>query len=403
MDKQKDVTLKALQAQLAALQTVSEAWRVENADLRVALQAAQQRVTELEGENQRLSEELKALKQAPFQPRRRRKSQRQGSATRQSGGRKAGHPGSGRQRPSQVDRTEFIGVGEYCPDCGWPLSGGGVQRERIVEDIEPVRPVQVTRYEIERRWCPHCHIYKEAQVVAALPRHRLGLYVMLFVVYQKVALGLSYGKIQREPSTYFGLRISKGQLSNLVAKVADLFGPTYRRLIELLRQQAAVHIDETGWRVKGDKLIEGKPPPDPERLEFKENLHHLFLEMGLALEQATRDAAARQRLYQEMRERLQAFAQRAWRDADCCWLAARIHKYLDDLLLWLRVPEGAAANNAAERALRPAVAARKTSFGSRSKKGGLDFARLLSLIRTWEQQEQDFFSTAHALLSQACS
>lgn len=291
---------------------------------------------------------------------------------------------------------------------------------------------------------------------------------MLFVVYQKGALGLSYGKIRHELGAYFGRRVSKGQLSNRVAEVADLFDPAYRRLIELLRQQATVHIDETGWRVKGDnhwlwvfirdvvtlyvlshsrgskvprallgaafegsiisdfyaaysplaynkgkcwahlvgdahKLIEGKPPPDPERLKFKEDLHHLFLEMGLALAQVALDEAARETLYQEMRERLPAFAQQAWRDADCCRLAERVLKYRDDLLLWLRDPQVAATNNAAERALRPAGITRKTSFGSHSKKGALNFARLLSLIRTWEQQGQAFFSTAHGLLSQSCS
>jgi len=468
MNNQEAATIGAIQARLAALQAEVETLRAENTCLRAELQAAQQRIAELEDENQRLREELQALKQAPFRPRRRRKSQRKDSATRKSGGRKAGHTGSGRARPPQVDRTEFIAVGEYCPDCGAPLSGAGVKRARVVEDIESVRPTQVTCYEIERRWCPHCHTYKEAPVAAALPHHRLGLHVMLFVVYQKVALGLSYGKIRRELATYFGLRVSKGQLSNIVAEVADLFGPAYRRLIEVLRQQAAVHVDETGWRVNGNnhwlwvfisdvvtlyvlshsrgskvpqallgsafegsiisdfysayspleytkgkcwahllrdahKLIEGKPPPAPERLEFKEGLHHLFLDMGLALEQVTLDEAAREALYQEMRERLQAFAQRAWRDADCCRLAERIRKYLDDLLLWLRDPAVAATNNAAERALRPAVITRKTSFGSHSKKGALDFARLLSVIRTWEQQGQDFFSTAHGLLSQSCS
>lgn len=168
-------TFEAIQAQLAAVQAEVETLRAENTGLRVELQAAQQRVAELEGEKQRLSEELKALKQAPFQPRRRRKSQRKDAPPRQSGGRKAGHPGSGRTRPPQIDRTEFIPVGEHCPDCGMPLTGAGVQRERIVEDIEPVRPTQVTRYEIERRWCPHCHTYKEAPVVDALPHHRLGL------------------------------------------------------------------------------------------------------------------------------------------------------------------------------------------------------------------------------------
>jgi transposase len=447
-------TIEATQAELAALQVEVEDLRTENARLR--------------DENQRLRDELNKLKQAPFKPRRRRESQRQDPEKRKRSGRKAGHAGSGRRRPERIDQTEPITVGDHCPDCGTILTGKGVTRERVVEDIEPVRPTRVTCYEIERRWCPHCHTYKESPVTDALPRHRLGLHVMLFVVYQKVILGLSYGKIRRELATYFGLQVSKGQLSNIVAEVAAMFGPAYRRLITLLRQQAAVHVDETGWRVNGDnhwlwvfindtvilyvlsqsrgskvpkallgsefegsvisdfysayspldyekgkcwahllrdahKLIEGKPPPKPERVEFKEALHQLFLDMGLALEQVALDAASRETLYQEMRERLKAFAQRPWEDDDCCRLARRILKYLDDLVLWLRDPAVDPTNNLAERALRPAVITRKTSFGSHSKKGALDFAQLLSVIRTWELQGQDFFSTAHGLLSQPCS
>lgn len=460
--------LEAIQAQLAALQGEVKDLRAENGRLRQELEAAQQRITELEEENQRLRDELNKRKQEPFTARRRRKPQGQDSAKSKRSGRKAGHVGSGRSRPTHIDHIEHITIGDHCPDCGTPLSGKGVKRERIVEDIEPVRPTRVTRYEIDRRWCPHCRRYKESPVAEALPRHCLGLHVMMFVVYQKVALGLSYSKIRRELATYFGLRVSKGQLSNIVGEVAALFGPSYRRLIALMRQQAAVHVDETGWRVNGDnhwlwvfindavtlyvlshsrgskvpkallgpefagsvisdfytayspldyekgkcwahllrdahELTEGKPPPKPERVEFKENLHQLFLDMGLALEQVALDQASRETLYQEMRERLRAFAQRPWNDDDCCRLAQRIIKYLDDLLLWLRNPAVDPTNNLAERALRPAVITRKTSFGSHSKKGALDFARLLSLIRTWEQQGHDFFSTAHGLLSQPCS
>ncbi len=341
-------------------------------------------------------------------------------------------------------------------------------RQRVVEDIEPVRPTQATAYEIERRWCPVCRTYQEAPVTAALPHHRLGLHVMLFVVYQKVVVGLSYGKIRHELSTYFGLRVSKGELSNLVAEVAARFGPAYTRLIALLRQQAAVHIDETRWRINGDNhwlwvfvndvitlyivshsrgskvpkallgadfdgsiisdfysayapldyekgkcwahllrdahdLLTGQPLPAAERVTFKEQLHQLFLEMGLALEQAALDMTARQARYQEMQTRLQAFAEQAWTDPDCHRLARRILKYRDELLLWLRDPQVAATNNAAERALRPAVVTRKTSFGSHSKLGALDFARLLSVIKTWEQQGHDFFSFAYQQLAPSAS
>ena len=57
--------------------------------------------------------------------------------------------------------------------------------------------------------------------------------------------------------------------------------------------------------------------------------------MGLALEQAAADPDAREKLHLEMRDKLLAFATRDWTDPDCQRLAARIHKYLDDLLLWL--------------------------------------------------------------------
>lgn len=463
MTTQDNVGLEAIQAQLSALQAEVQTLRAENERLRTELHAAYQRIAELEGENQRLREEVKKLKQAPFQPRRRRKSQRK-STDRKQGGRGAGHSGSGRERPTRIDQTERIPIGDQCPDCGEPLTGEGVERTRIVEDIEPVRPTRITRYEIERRWCPKCRAYKEAPVAAALPHHRLGLNVMLFVVYQKVILGLSYGKVRRELETYFGLRVSKSTLSNLVSEVSDLFGPAYKRLLDLLRKQAAVHIDETGWRIHGDNhwlwvfisdvvtlyvvshsrgskvpkamlgaafegsvisdfysayspleyqkakcwahllrdahgLVEGKPPPDPERLKFKEELHALFLEMGLALEQVALQEDAREALSQEMRERLRTFASHPWSDADCLRLANRILKYLDELVLWLRDPNVEATNNTAERALRPAVVTRKTSFGSHSKKGAQDFARLLSLIRTWEQQGHDFFSFAPTLLA----
>ena len=465
-----DTLLATLHKRLAALEAEVHTLRTENARLHAELQAANQRVAELEAENERLREAVKQLQRAPFQPRRRRQSQRKTdpSGSGKRSGRKPGHTGSGRPRPERIDDRERVSVGDQCPDCGTAFTGKGVVRERIIEDIEPVRPTRVVCYEIERRWCPHCHAYKEAPVTAALPHHRLGLHVMLFVVYQKVALGLSYGKIRCELATYFGLRVSKGQLSNLVAEVARLFGPAYTRLIHLLRKQAAVHVDETGWRINGDNhwlwvfisevvtlyvvshsrgskvpkallgpdfegsvisdfysayspldykkgkcwahllrdahaLIEGKPPPDPERLQFQQQLHQLFLDMGLALEACSLEATARETLYQDMRQRLHDFAQRPWSDADCQRLARRILKYLADLLLWLRDPQVAATNNAAERALRPAVVTRKTSFGSHSKQGALDFARLLSLVRTWEQQGLDFFSFAYALLSQPSS
>lgn len=249
---QLDAALSEALAEQERLRTQLAEAQAEPERLQAELAEVQETIARLQAENQRLRQEVTEIKQAPFKPRRRRTARGETSSGPQQRGRAKGHPGSGRKRPTRIDHTERISVGETCPDCGTAFTGQVIERERTVEDIEPVRPTVVTRYIIERRWCSQCRAFKEHPVTAALPRQRLGLYVMLFVVYQKVALGLSYGKIQRELAIYFGLRISQGQLSNIVAEVAQIFGPAYARLIRLMRQQAALHVDETGWRIDGD-------------------------------------------------------------------------------------------------------------------------------------------------------
>ena len=470
-------TIARLQADLAALQAEVISVRAERDQLRgllADLQASQVQLRALladtqaqlaavEAERQDTCQELVDLKRKPFTAR----SRSDDATPAKPRGRPAGHVGSSRRRPSRIDHIQAIPAGETCPECGTPFTGAGTRRERVVEDIVLVRPTIITKYVIERRWCPRCRTYHEDAVTEALPRHRLGLHVLLFVVYQKVALGLSYRKIQRELQTYFGLRLSAGELPGMVAEIAALFGPAYARLLALMRQQAAIHIDETSWRVegvphwlwvfvndvvalyvvsrsRGSKVPQALLGPDfegvaisdffsaysplevakakcwahllrdshdyakgqdaeSERTRFHRTLHTLFVEMGVALEQVQVDQAGRAHVYDAMREKLWRFATAHWRTWQCQQLAARIEKYLDDLLVWLKDPAVDPTNNMAERALRGAVVTRKTSFGSRSKRGAHAFARMLSIIMTWERQGKEFFTTAHQALIDACS
>jgi transposase len=470
-------TVARLQADLAALQAEVISVRAERdqlrglladvqasqVQLRAQLADTQAQLAAVEAERQDARQELVDLLRKPFTTRTRSDD----TTPAKPRGRPAGHVGSSRRRPTRIDRTQAIGAGDTCPDCGTAFTGIGTSRERVVEDIVLVRPTVITKYVIERRWCPKCRAYHEDAVTQALPRHRLGLHVLLFVVYQKVALGLSYSKIQRELRGYFGLTISAGELPSMVAEIAALFGPAYARLLELMRQQAAMHIDETSWRVdgvphwlwvfvndvvalyvvsrsRGSKVPQALLGPDfdgvaisdffsaysplevekakcwahllrdshdnakgqdadSERTRFHRALHALFVEMGLALEQVQADPAGRERVYDQMRMRLWQFASEQWRSWQCQQLAHRIKKYLDDLVVWLKNPAVDPTNNAAERALRGAVVTRKTSFGSRSKRGAQAFARLLSIIMTWERQGKDFLTIAHQALVDARS
>jgi transposase len=64
--------------------------------------------------------------------------------------------------------------------------------------------------------------------------------------------------------------------------------------------------------------------------------------------------------------------------------------------LWEKDLDG--TNNAAERAIRPAVVARKISGGSRSKNGADAWAKLASLLRTANQQGKNLLETVKAML-----
>jgi len=470
-------TLARLQAELTATRVELDTVRAERdqlrglladllasqVQLRAQLADTQAQLAAVEAERQATRQELVDLKRKPFTAR----SRADATSVAKPRGRPAGHVGSSRRRPTRIDQTQVIPAPERCPDCGTAFSGIGTTRERVVEDIILVRPTIITNYVIERRWCPRCRTYHEDAVTDALPRHRLGLHVLLFVVYQKVALGLSYSKIQRELQTYFGLRISVGELPSMVAEVAALFGPAYARLLHLMRRQAALHVDETSWRVegvphwlwvfvndvvalyvvsrsRGSKVPQALLGPDfdgvvisdffsayspldvekakcwahllrdssdyakgqdaeSERTRFHRTLHALFLEMGLALEQVQADPSGRERVHDAMRAKLWRFATAHYRTWQCQQLADRIKKYLDDLVVWLINPAVEATNNAAERALRGAVVTRKTSFGSRSKRGAHAFAHMLSIIMTWERQGKDFMTTAHQALVDARS
>src|SRR5207247_726563 len=185
-----------------------------------------------------------------------------------------------------------------------------------------------------------------------------------------------------------------GELPSMVAEIGTRFGPAYARLLQLMRRQAAIHIDETSWRVdgvphwlwvfvndvvalyvvsrsRGRKVPQGLLGPDfdgvvisdffsayspldvekakcwahllrdsydsakgqdpaSERTQFHRTLHALFLDMGLALEQVQADPLGRERVYDEMHTKLWRFATEYYRTWQCQQLAERIKKYLDD-------------------------------------------------------------------------
>ena len=109
-------------------------------------------------------------------------------------------------------------------------------------------------------------------------------------------------------------------------------------------------------------------------------------------------AAIYWRRVERVERRLQDLAQRRWNDPDADRLAGRLNKYRTKLTTFLHKKDVDGTNNAAERAIRPAVVMRKITGGSRSEQGARAWAILASVMRTAEQQGRDVLDTIKTLL-----
>ena len=88
-------------------------------------------------------------------------------------------------------------------------------------------------------------------------------------------------------------------------------------------------------------------------------------------------------------------------DPDAARLAKRLSKHRQHLTRFLRDPAVPATNNAAERALRPAVVMRKVTGGNRAPSGAEAWAVLASVMRTAKQQGKDVAEELRAQLKRA--
>ena len=87
--------------------------------------------------------------------------------------------------------------------------------------------------------------------------------------------------------------------------------------------------------------------------------------------------------------RLEELIDTSWQDAHAKRLIKRLRRHQNDLFTFLDQPDVPFDNNAAERAIRPAVIIRKNSYGNRSERGADCQAVLMSIFRTLKQRGHD--------------
>lgn len=215
----------------------------ENQELQAQLREAQAKIAALETELRRGHRQAAPFsrdepKQEPKRPGRR--------------------PGKGRfthrEMPPEDKIQQTIEVPlESCPYCGGPLIDHATH-EQVQIDLPEVQPL-ITRFRTESGYCPRCgkrvHSRYPDQVSQATGAAgvSVGPRAKALAADLKHRLGIPYRKITDLFQTAFGLEVSAGGLCQANERLAKRTAPVYEELVEAIRRCAAVHADETGWRI----------------------------------------------------------------------------------------------------------------------------------------------------------
>jgi transposase len=202
---------------------------------------------------------------------------------------------------------------------------------------------------------------------------------------------LTYYMIDRSRGSPALLKFFIGEFAG--ALVTDFWG-AYNAVACALRQTCLVHL------LRELEHTEKYKSPGKHWPAFAKKLRRL---LGDAIRLWRKHGDLPEATYASRRDRLvvrlQQLIDTPWDDAHAKRLIKRLRRHQNDLLTFLDHPDVPFDNNAAERAIRPAVIIRKNSYGNRSERGADSQAVLMSIFRTLKQRGHDPIRTIIAALT----
>jgi transposase len=360
-------------------------------------------------------------------------------------GRKPGHVGVTRPKPTQIDR-HVIQELSACPDCRHTLGSSVGSEDHIQEDIVPAK-VEVTRFVHHRYWCPGCQVIVTAPPAPdEIPHSYLGPQTLATMVWLKYHVVVPGNKIVALFKDLMGLTVSEGAVAQALQRLAHHLGVEAGIVLEALKTAPVKHVDETGWKINGAKrwlwsvankawaytrIANSRGSKIPKELlghpftgvivaDFfsaynkmkgvhQKCLVHLHREMRKVrgdhpppdftkpekkikrlLADADRLAERRGRMsrllfarrVRRIKARLFHFATDVYSHKGWQRLSKRLLKHKDQIFTFLDVPGVPSDNNRAERAIRPHVILRNRSFHNRTDAGAHAHSVLTSLVQS---------------------
>src|SRR5207248_6486862 len=141
-----------------------------------------------------------------------------------------------------------------CPVCSSRLGGVSVARRRQVIELPPPPPIEVTEHVVSHGWCSQCATWREAPLDVSrevIGQGRMGVKLTSLIAYLRTVMRLPVRQIQAYLATLHGLKISSGEMVELLHRAKGHLQPVVAALKQQIRASPAVQADETGWREAG--------------------------------------------------------------------------------------------------------------------------------------------------------
>jgi transposase len=175
---------------------------------------------------------------------------------RQAGG-QPGHRGAGRELRPEDQIDEIVDhYPEQCGGCGRRFDdrqrrpSGRFGRHQVGE-LPPISVVW-TEHRTHQLRCRHCRSRTSARLPDQIAGSGFGPRLQAAVVTLTAAYRVSRRGVSELARDLFGVRLSVGAADAICERASDALAGPHLQLGDWVLDQDAVHVDETGWRTRGE-------------------------------------------------------------------------------------------------------------------------------------------------------
>jgi transposase len=217
-------------------------------------------IQQLAGRVERLERELRRnsrnSSQPPSQDRPKPRPRSKGRSPRKQGG-QPGHEGHGRELLPTMAVDEVVVHWPVSCGCGHVFGEGervpvGEPVRHQVEELPEIATV-VTEHQCPRVRCPECGSKTRASLPAEIVASAFGPRFQAAVVTLSVRNRISRRDVVELCEQLFRARVSTGTVDAILARAGDALKEPYDDLLARVQRSKAVNMDETGWRLHGQK------------------------------------------------------------------------------------------------------------------------------------------------------